>query len=83
MSDHKAEAESLAAGTKTGYASNATTMATTALVHATLYLAEQQRIANLIAYRTVQMYRNGDTATVEQGMFVEHRAEINEGLGLA
>ena len=70
MTDHKKEAErSLSIGT---FGSTEEDFALrSGLIHATLYLAEQQRIANLIAYL------GDDTPTLEMDV------QIRAGLGLA
>ena len=56
--------------------------ATVALTHATLLLAEQQRIANLIAFHSQVFAPNGDQYSVRQSMYVEDRAPIEKALGL-
>jgi hypothetical protein len=63
--DHKAEAEQ-----EIPFAEQAgsPTAAISAAAHAVLYLAEQQRIANLIAFEQISGEKN--------------RAEIRKGLGL-
>ena len=67
--DHKAETQRL-----TAFASehDSVAAATSAVAHATLYAAEQQRIANIIAW-TVGSGYTPSTAVIEQ---------VNESLGL-
>lgn len=72
--DHKAEAERvLAMAGNDPDAQMAMTIAAAAQVHATLYLAEQQRIANLIALSALMLGKEVDQWLV---------AEIREGLGI-
>lgn len=78
--DHKEEAEAMMLdGDDSG---KPTGIQMSALIHATLYLAEQQRIANLIALWTVDetiaesLTRNGVN-------FAGVLEQIREGLGLA
>ena len=68
--DHKAEAARL-----TAFAAefDSIAAATSAVAHATLYAAEQQRIANVIAW-TVGSGYTPSTAVIEQ---------VNESVGLA
>lgn len=73
--DHKVNAEGMMSasrddGTVSGYQFEA-------LVSATLFLAEQQRVANLIAY-AVNHYPDARTATGD-----EIHCSIRDGLGLA
>lgn len=81
MTDHKALAESLIARveraegmSKQVGVRNPTLEIAAAQVHATLYLAEQQRIANVIALGS-GVFNSRDYEKV--------RAQIFEGLGLA
>lgn len=68
MKDHKLDAESLIGSNANDWRDGEVTVAqqTEALVHATLHLAEQQRVSNLIAYLQIATNRGGiDRATVE------------------
>jgi hypothetical protein len=91
MTDHKAEAEGLAErGSKSPHDgsyefANDTETLLAAQVHATLYLAEQQRIANLIAWKeNINAFQRADyvldTETV--GYLNKATDQIIEGLGL-
>lgn len=78
--DHKAEAEGSVAVVTHVYslgALPAETIFALAQVHATLYAAEQQRIANLIAYTTGQ-YPNGSGISNGE-MLDEIRRELSKG----
>lgn len=76
MSDHKAQAEALVASELAGGSFDQTRdYIALAQVHATLYLAEQTRIANLIAYR-----KRNSPLSDERERF---DAQIEEGLGLS
>ncbi|CAN5419957.1 hypothetical protein BH09ACT9_BH09ACT9_00160 [soil metagenome] len=103
MTDHKAEAVELIDQCETGVydgVQNTVTMQPVeallqAQVHATLYLAEQQRIANLIALSEHAYGRFGNYAgeaggmgtlfsyPTEQSGNMALRTEFREGLGLA
>lgn len=87
MSDHKTEALEALSEIMLHFdeGENGTARATIAQVHATLYLAEQQRIANLIevskrvdvgVYQSVEDERGYTTHTVLSPW-------LNEGLGLS
>ena len=83
MSDHKAEAERLLPTEISGPVSLAApVMVATAHVHATLYLAEQQRIANLIAFMDAESGPYKEINNIEGGIAAA-LAQIREGLGLS
>lgn len=83
MTDHKAEAEKWLDPNVWREAKAADnevpTLVAIGHVHATLYLAEQQRIANLIALGTEYLWGQGS----EGDYFMRLRPEIREGLGLS
>lgn len=84
MSDHKAKAEELlaeAVHAKTG-SDIESSRQLQALVHATLEVAEQQRIANLIAFMDAEGGPYKDINNIEgaRGLALE---QIREGLGLS
>jgi len=71
--DHKAEVQRL---TLVASEHDSVAAATVAVAEATLHLAEQQRIANLIAYATAH-YPDARTATGD-----EIHSAIRDGLGI-
>jgi len=88
MTDHKAEALAWIRGMDEIIEEEGMTDATlvaspvNAQVHATLYLAEQQRIANLIALATADDMTDPLTNKWESGLWETARTQIIEGLGL-
>ena len=82
MSDHKAEAEFYLAGENQPASENdgtnreADRMISTAQVHATLYAAEQQRIANVLLYHST-------AAQIDFNQLDdEAKKTVREGLGI-
>jgi len=77
MSDHKYEAERLIPNRGEALMPNHLALAQ---VHATLYLAEQQRVANLIAF--MKQYGTGD----DNASFIQYHgasfSEITKSIGL-
>ena len=73
MTDHKAGAERL---TKLAGEIDSDAAATSAVAHATLYLAEQQRIANVLLYHST-------AAQIDFNQLDEEaKKKIREGLGI-
>lgn len=78
MTDHKAAAEALMSRVnESGFAIDPEG----SLVHATLYLAEQQRIANLIAYGALVTAHNSDFNRSSLGVGDLH-VQIRDALGI-
>jgi len=84
MTDHKAEALGFISGPSGIDWSEEAPHVELAMaqVHATLALAEQQRIANLIALATADDIADPLTNNWESGLWETARTQIIEGLGL-
>ena len=83
MTNHKEEAESiLSSDLGSNPTATATTAAIVAVASATLYLAEQQRIANLIALATCDMTAYDYIVTTPKEAETI-KSQIREGVGTA
>jgi hypothetical protein len=74
MNDHNAEAEQAIVAAYNSLPPSNLVFATLAQVHATLYLAEQQRVANLIALTTLMGETRGSEDELKQ--FLKQKLDL-------